>query len=272
MTEKSNLRSGMLGTIYNMLPAIDDDYAARLVYTLEDKKSLAQLQQDIADTAALLSSDSPHADTLVAQMLLDEITLPAALRQLRIYNNAMSITELADSLELPLQDTQKMLDVYASFSSRKYFDQEFAAALKKLPKGKKMTDTQKAQFAVDRMLEQASEWLSSQEPVRQQNKTDIFSVADKYHLSIPTTAGLKRLYTQPGSIAFQPEMERLINQLKTQNPDERLCASLAAHVMLGQMTLKDAEDTALVSKLVDGNFRRRFTHHCLPVFKSKNPG
>ena len=252
MTEKSNLRSGMLGTIYNMLPAIDDDYAARLVYTLEDKKSLAQLQQDIADTAALLSSDSPHADTLVAQMLLDEITLPAALRQLRIYNNAMSITELADSLELPLQDTQKLLDVYASFSSRKYFDQEFAAALKMLPKGQKMTDTQKAQFAVDRMLEQATEWLAQQEPVRQQNKTDIFSIADKYHLSIPTTAGLKRLYTQPGSIAFKPEIERLITQLTAQNPDEQLCASLAAHVMLGQMTLKDAEDTALVSKLVDG--------------------
>ena len=85
MTEKSTLRSGMLNTIYNMLPAIDDDYAARLVYTLEDKKSIDQLKQDVADTAARLNSDSPAADTLVAQMLLDEITLPAALRQLRIY-------------------------------------------------------------------------------------------------------------------------------------------------------------------------------------------
>lgn len=27
----------MLGTIYNMLPGIDDDYAAKLVYTLENK-------------------------------------------------------------------------------------------------------------------------------------------------------------------------------------------------------------------------------------------
>ncbi len=252
MTEKSTLRSGMLSTIYNMLPAIDDDYAARLVYTLEDKKSLSQLQQDIADTAAQLSSDSPHADTLVAQMLLDEITLPAALRQLRIYNNAMSITELCDSLELSASDTQKLLDVYASFSSRKYFDQEFAAALKKLPKGKKMTDTQKALFAVEQMLEQATQWLAQQTSVCEQNKTDIFALADTYKLSIPTTAGLQRLYTQPGSIAFRPEMERLLTQLLTQNPDKRLCASLAAHVMLGQLTLKDAQDTALVSKLVEG--------------------
>ena len=252
MTEKSTLRSGMLSTIYNMLPAIDDDYAARLVYTLEDKKTLSQLQQDIADTAAQLSSDSPHADTLVAQMLLDEITLPAALRQLRIYNNGMSITELCDSLEMPIANTQKLLDVFASFSSRKYFDQEFAAALNKLPKGKKMTDTQKAQFAVDLLLEQADQWLTQQKPVCKENKKTVFALADKYKLSIPTTAGLQRLYIQPGSIAFQPEMERLLEQLLTQNSDERLCASLAAYVMLGKLTLKDAQDTALVSKLVDG--------------------
>ena len=55
MSEKANKRSGMLGTIYNMLPGIDDDYAAKLVYTLENKKSLPRLQQDIADIAAQLS-------------------------------------------------------------------------------------------------------------------------------------------------------------------------------------------------------------------------
>ena len=91
MSEKENKRSGMLGTIYNMLPVIDDDYAAKLVYTLENKKSLEELQQDIANIAAQLGSDSPVTDTVVAKILLDEITLPAALRQLRIYNNAMSI-------------------------------------------------------------------------------------------------------------------------------------------------------------------------------------
>ena len=88
MSDKANKRSGMLGTIYNMLPGIDDDYAAKLVYTLEDKKTLPQLQQDIANIAAQLSSDSPMTDTIVAKILLDEITIPAALRQLRIYNNS----------------------------------------------------------------------------------------------------------------------------------------------------------------------------------------
>ena len=70
MSEKANKRSGMLGTIYNMLPGIDDDYAAKLVYTLENKKSLSQLQQDIANISAQLSSDSPMTDTTVAKILL----------------------------------------------------------------------------------------------------------------------------------------------------------------------------------------------------------
>ncbi|MDD6152962.1 MAG: hypothetical protein PUC11_03325, partial [Elusimicrobia bacterium] len=122
MSDKTNKRSGMLGTIYNMLPGIDDDYAAKVVYTLENKKTLPQLQQDIADIAARLNSDSPMADTTAAKILLDEITLNAALRQLRIYNNATSITELCAALEVPAKDTSKLLDVYASFSTRKYFD------------------------------------------------------------------------------------------------------------------------------------------------------
>ena len=88
MSEKATKRSGMLGTIYKMLPNIDDDYAAKIVYTLENKKPLAQLQQDIADISAQLGEANAMSDTIVAKILLDEITLPAALRQLRVYNNA----------------------------------------------------------------------------------------------------------------------------------------------------------------------------------------
>ncbi|WP_428075957.1 hypothetical protein [Candidatus Avelusimicrobium luingense] len=252
MTEKSTLRSGMLSTIYKMLPAIDDDYAARLVYTLEDKKTLPQLEQDIANISAQLGSDSPSADTLVAQMLLDEITLPAALRQLRIYNNALSIGELCDSLEVSSQDTQLLVEVYASFSSRKYFDEAFANALKTLPQGKKLTDVEKAQHAVDTLLQEGRQWLEQQNPVVKKNKQEIFTLADKYHLPLKITAQLQERYTHPGSIAFEPEFMRLVGEITKQNPDENLATSLAAHVMLGNLTLKDASETALVSKLVDG--------------------
>ncbi|MBR4591594.1 MAG: hypothetical protein IKO35_00095 [Elusimicrobiaceae bacterium] len=252
MTEKATLRSGMLGTIYRMLPGINDDYAAKLVYTLEDKKTLPQLQQDIADIAAQLSSDSPSADTLTAKILLDEITLPAALRQLRIYNNAISITELCDSLAFPSADTHKILEVYASFSSRKYFDQEFSAVLKKMQDAANLSDREKALRAVQQLLQQANQWLKTQTPVAKQNKKDILRLADKYHLSVQTTAELELLYTQPASIRFKEEILHLIEAIKPQNTDERLCASLAAQVMLGKLTLKDAQDTALVSKLVEG--------------------
>ena len=99
MTEKATKRSGMLGTIYKMLPNIDDDYAAKLVYTLENKKSVSRLQQDIADISAQLGDGGEMADTIVAKILLDEITLPAALRQLRVYNNAVSVAELTNALD-----------------------------------------------------------------------------------------------------------------------------------------------------------------------------
>ena len=252
MTELTNIRSGMLATIYQMLPGIHDDYAAKLVYTLENKKSIAQLQQDIADTAAQLNSDSPSCDTLVAKILLDEITLRAALRQLRIYNNATSITELAAALSLSPAHTQKLLQVYASFSSRHYFDQAFATALKDIQNDTSLSDTEKASWAVNRLLDQAEQWLTAQEPAVRQNQPDIMAAADRYHLSLQTTAELALLYTQPGSISFTETFTALTKQFAARNPDENLCALLAAYVMLGKLTAKDAEDTAQVSNLVNG--------------------
>ena len=251
MSDKANKRSGMLGTIYNMLPSIDDDYAAKLVYMLEDKKTLSELQQEIADIAAQLSSDSPMTDTTVAKILLDEITIPAALRQLRIYNNSTSISELCAALEVPETDTAKLLEVYASFSSRKYFDEQFAAALKDV-QDSDMNDTDKALHAVHILLQKAENLLSASAKMIKQNKKDIFKTADKYHLSVKTTAELELLYTQPASIAFQLEFDRLLKLLLAQNPDKRLCASLAARVMLCQITAKDAQDIALLSKLLNG--------------------
>ena len=144
MNQTENKRSGMLSTIYNMLPGIDNDYAAKLVYTLEDKKTVAQLQQDIADLAAQLSSDSAMTDTIIAKMLLDECTLAAALRQLRIYNNSTSITELCAALSLPASDTGLLLETYASFSSNLYFDEAFEQALKDVQEKETLSDEQQA--------------------------------------------------------------------------------------------------------------------------------
>ncbi len=251
MSDKANKRSGMLGTIYNMLPGIDDDYAAKLVYTLENKKALSELQQDIANIAAQLSSDSPMTDTTVAKILLDEITIPAALRQLRIYNNSTSISELCAALETPAKDTAKLLEVYSSFSSRKYFDEQFAAALKDV-QDSDITDSEKASYAVNILLKQAEELLQATPKIAKQNKKDIFKTADKYHLSVKITAELELLYTQPASIPFQAEFDRLLKSLLEHNPDKHLCASLAARAMLCQITPKDAQDIAQLSKLLDG--------------------
>ncbi len=251
MSEKANKRSGMLGTIYNMLPGIDDDYAAKMVYTLENKKSLPQLQQDIADIAARLSSDSPMTDTIVAKILLDEITLNAALRQLRIYNNATSMTELCAALEVPAKDTSKLIEVYASFSTRKYFDEEFAAALKDV-QDSDMPDREKALFAVNILLQKADELLAPSVKNAKQNRKEVFKFADKYGLSVKLTADLVHLYTQPASISFKQESRRLMEQLLKQNPDAHLCASLTARAMLCTITPKDAQDTALLSNLLKG--------------------
>lgn len=252
MSDKTNKRSGMLGTIYNMLPNINDDYAAKVVYTLENKKTLPRLEQDIADTAALLSSDSPMADTITAKILLDEITLNAALRQLRIYNNATSITELCAALEVPAADTSKLLEVYASFSTRKYFDEEFASALKDV-QDQDLPDQEKALFAVGLLLQKAQEFLANPSKTAKQNRKEIFKFADKYGLSVKLTAELEFLYTRPASVSFKTESRRLMEQLLKQNPDGRLCASLTARAMLCHITPKDAQDTALLSKLLEGH-------------------
>ncbi len=250
MSQAETKRSGMLSTIYNMLPSIDNDYAAKLVYTLEDKKTVAQLQQDIADLAAQLNSDSPMADTTIAKMLLDECTLAAALRQLRIYNNSTSINELCAALHIGAQDTGKLLEVYASFSSRRYFDEAFEEALAQVPR-ENLTDEQQARQALDILLQHAQQVFARAKEITAQNRTDIFALADQYHLPVKLTAQLELLYSQPASIAVKEPFMQLFNELKTHNPHEHLCASLAARTLLLQITPKDAQDIALTSKLLN---------------------
>jgi len=249
MSEKAIKRSGMLGTIYNMLPHIDDDYAAKLVYTLEDKKSIGQLQHDIANISAQIASDSPIADTIIAKILLDEITLSAASRRLRIHTNSTSITELSEVLQLPKKQYDLLSQVYASFSSRLYFDEELEKALNQV-KAQNLSEAEQAKQAVDILRRQAEERLShSRENIRR-NQNDIFKMADKYHLSVKLTALLQRQYSLPETVLFQPEFEQMMASLSDQSTDQHLCAVLAAHTLLCHISLKDAQNIALLQKLL----------------------
>lgn len=250
MDHISHKRSQLLSTIYNMLPGIDNDYAAKLVYILEDKKSLEELQQDIADLAAQLNSDAAMADTLIAKMLLDECTLSAALRQLRIYNNSTSITELCAALNIPAKDTSKLLEVYASFSSSHFFDEAFEQALEQIT-DKDLSDETKARQALDILLHQVQEICLHDPQIIAQNRTAILQLADTYHLSVKLTAELELLYSQPASVLFQPVFEHLLTDLLSYNPQENICASLAARTMLMQITAKDAQQIATTANLLN---------------------
>lgn len=251
MSEKANKRSGMLGTIYCMLPGINDDYAAKLVYTLENKKTLPQLQQDIADIAAQLGSDCEAADTIVAQILLDEITLPAALKQLRVFNNAASIIELGGALETQEEDVKLLLSVYASFASRQYFDAAFAAALKDV-QDQPIPDAEKARHGLRKLVEQARETEMNARSVAKNNKKTILKLADQYRLQIKTTAELVNLYTQPATVDFEREFHPVLQELQQINEDARLSASLAAKVLLWRITPKDAQAISELSKRLHG--------------------
>ncbi len=252
MIDKSNKRSGMLGTIYKMLPNIDDDYAAKLVYTLESTKTLPRLQQDIADISAQLGQTSAMSDTIVAKILLDEITLPAALRQLRVYNNAISITELTQALETDPEDIDLLLNYYAAFGAAHFFDTEFAAALKDVRDNQDMPDAEKARYALNILLSQSKQDLSANVDLPQKNKKAIYQTADQYHLSLQITASLLAVYTANGAMDFASYFKTLFDELQTINPDEKLNASLAAKTMLCYITPKDAHDITLTSKLLKG--------------------
>lgn len=254
MTQQPTKRSAWLSTIYSMLPNIDNDYAARLVYAFEQKKTIPQFQQEIADVSAQLNSDAPMTDTLAAKMLLDEITLPAALRQLRVYNNATSITELCDVLAIAPGDVEKLQHVYASFSSRMYFDDAFAAALTHIPED--LPDTEKALRAIQQLCSQAEETLQHTRRVQRKNRRTIFKLADRFHLPATLTAQLINLYTQPASIHFETALKELMHDISANTPDETLAVSLAARVLLAQLTLQDALAAARLADLFPGTLQQ----------------
>ena len=68
MSQTETKRSGMLSTIYNMLPGIDNDYAAKLVYTLEDKKQ----EFDVRIEDGVYVVDGPAIERLLARVNMED--------------------------------------------------------------------------------------------------------------------------------------------------------------------------------------------------------
>ncbi|MBO7237996.1 MAG: hypothetical protein J6U96_01735 [Elusimicrobiaceae bacterium] len=253
MPEKANKRSNMLLTIYQMLPNISDDYAAKLVYTLEKKKSVFQLQQDIADTSLQLGTAVEIADTLVAQILLSEITVPAALHQLRIYQNGASIMELADALPISPTDTDLLLHYYASIGAAHFFDTAFAETLEKLPIDQTLPDTEKAKQIVKELLAQAKQDVTQNPQQAQQNKKDIYRLVEQYHLSLQNTAALLKAYTVTGAGKFVQLFDQLFQTLQALYDNPSLNAFLSAKTLLCKITPKEAQDITLTAKLLKAN-------------------
>ena len=245
----TSLRGALLTAIYQTLPNIEDDYAAKLVYASENKKTPDRLRQDIANVCAQLNSDAPTADTIAAQVLLEEMTVAAALRHLHIYNNATSITEIAAQLELPEEQTSLLRQVYASFASRMYFDKELKEKMAQLNPAH--SQTEKCRAAITILTEKAEKYLEQAAAHAITNRNDITAIADDYHLSLSITDRLIQLYTQPETILFRPEFERLYQDISSQNEQKELCAMLTARVMLSLLSLQDAKHIALLARLIN---------------------
>lgn len=252
MTNQANKRSGMLGTIYRLLPHINDDYAAKLVYTLEDTKTLLALKQDIEKMSSAVGQTNAMSDTLVAKVLLDEITLPAALHQLRIYSNAAAISELAQVLDISAVETELLLNYYASFGANHFFDNAFAAALKDVRDDKTMPDAEKARYALTHLLAEAQQDVKAHPQLPNKNKRAIYQAADTYHLSAFTTASLLLFYTSSGAADFHKSFMFFFQPLQRVNANAHLNASLVAKILLCQLTQQDAQAITLTSKLLKG--------------------
>ena len=242
----------MLGMIYNLLPSINDDYAAKVVYTLENKKDVFQLQKDIADILGQLASNSPVADTLVAKILLDEITLPAAAQLLHIDQNALSIEQITKALEIPHEDTVLLINYYATLGADHFFDVSFSQLFAALPKKPKLDDKEKARQVIHKLIEQAKQDLKEHPNRSTENKKAIYQLADRYHLSLQNTAALLNAYTTTGAGDIASLFDTIFQLLQKINDNPSLNASLTAKTLLSQITPKDAQEITLTSKLLNG--------------------
>ena len=249
MSQKNAEQDKNLQLIYNLLPGIEQQEAYKLARTLENKKSITLLKQNIAIIHQQLGPAAKQSGNITAKLLLDEITLSAALHQSRIYHNRRSIKKLGKVLALSPYAVTQLSKVYGSFSSRLYFDTELDKALKQ-ENIKKLPSSQQAQHAVSCLLEKAATRMTNSVQTAQENKLNILKMADLYHFSVVLTTRLIDFYTQPAAIDFLPEFEQQFNTLADKNDNKNFCASLAARIMLYEITFKDAQDILHLQKLI----------------------
>ena len=250
INQSAPFSSNVRKAIHTLLPHLNKSYENKLLRVLKDSESLQQfctaanlLQKNFCSTAS-------QKDTLVAQVLLEEISLEAAQQRLRIYNNALSLSHLNQLLQLPAAVIQQLETVFVSFSSRLYFDAELKKSLQKI-NAEPAPQLQQLRQAVQLLSEKATTRLASSAEIVQKNKYYIFHVADTYRIPITLTNALLSLYTQPPSVAFRPEFERIFNTLLSQNSTPSLCASLTARTLLYELTATDAKEIACLQRLLN---------------------
>ena len=252
MNQTSCFSSDVQKTLHTLLPHLDKSYEKKLLRVLKNSESIKQFCNTVSLLQKNVRSTSAQKDTLIAQVLLDEISLRAAQQRLRIYNNASAITHLKQLLQLAAPTVAQLETVFASFSSRLYFDTELKKSLQKMNVGTSL-NTQQLRQAVQLLLEKAQARITSSAGIIQKNKYQIFHVANTYRLPATLTSSLLSLYTRPASVAFRPEFERIFNSLLSKNTHPSLCASLAARTLLYELTAMDAQEIARLQHLLNRN-------------------
>lgn len=252
MDQVSVFSSDTKKTLHTLLPHLDKSYENKLLRVLKDPQGLKQFQATVNLLKKNLGSASSQKDTLIAQVLLDEISLRAAQQRLRIYNNALLLKQLHKMLGFPLSTLRQLETVYVSFSSRLHLDAELSKALQTI-KSPYSSQPQQLRQAIQLLLEKATTRLAASAEIVQKNKRYIFQVADTYHVPVILTNALLKLYTQPASVAFHPEFERIFNILLTKNSFTSLCASLSVRTLLYELTLADAQEIACLQHLLNRN-------------------
>ena len=249
MVKQKDSQANLSNLLHTMLPGIEDSYARKLIRSCESKKSIPQLKKDISSIQTKLGAFSKGTGTITAKVLLDEITLSAAARQLRIHKNLNTISELGQVLGLSSYAVKQLSRVYGSFSSHLYFDTELEQSLQKT-ENQNLHPYQKAQQAVHVLLDKAETQVSSCQEIIYNNKKSILKTADKFHLSFKITSELIRLYTQPAAVDFQTEFDKHFQSLE-KSLSAHLRASLAARIMLCEITPKDAQAIAQLQRLLN---------------------
>lgn len=239
--------------VWAVLPKAGQPEAGLIALRFKTEEEISALSKTVEEIRRdIILPEGIDGDYIIAEVLLNEISLKAAQTRVEILLSARAVAELCSKLVLDGKYFKLLLNAYASPASEKTFIKRWGE-LSASFEGEVDFNSKEASKIVDALLEEASKLEELSPKIIEENKAFAEELSKSKKLSAALAARLADYYVKPCAKALKPAFEEVLKKINEADTSFVWSYDFAARVLLLKLTSEEAASAAVLSKEIKYN-------------------